>query len=453
LTPLAGADIRRFSSDRRGMALNFFLGVGNGALQILADTLIHPTLILVLFAAELTDSYPLIGLVPALATGLWWLPQLVGQAIVQGRRRQMPWAVAASLVRAASIGLIGYIAYKAENYDNDELFRSFLICYAAYNIAGGFAALPSNELITKGIASERRALFIQQRNLWGIALGVAAGFVVREVLGDSGPDFPKNFGLIFLASAVALITATFLQARMREPIRVISGRRISILRQFVAGPKAFADANFRRFLLFRIALGVSLLADPFFVIYAQRELQAPGKAIGGYLIAMTLARFLAHRLWTTLQTRKGNRAVLQYAALVRIAAPAIALVLPYAVKTTFYEDHVTDSRVPYIIFGGVFVAIGIALSGFILSNFGYAMELAPNDARPAYVGMANAVLGIVSFVMVFGGSLLDRRGYETLFATASVAGLVAVFAGGVLTQTHTRAQTTAQAWGLRRART
>jgi xanthine/uracil permease len=109
--------------------------------------------------------------------------------------------------------------------------------------------------------------------------------------------------------------------------------------------------------------------------------------------------------------------------------------------------------VPYIVFGAVFVAIGISLSGFILSNFGYAMELAPNEHRPAFIGMANAVLGVVSFVMVFGGSLLDRRGYETLFATASVAGLVAVFAGGVLTQTHTRPQTTAPAWGLRRART
>ena len=48
------------------------------------------------------------------------------------------------------------------------------------------------------------------------------------------------------------------------------------------------------------------------------------KAVGGYLIAMTIARFLAHRLWTTVQDRKGNRAVLQYSALVRIVAPAVA---------------------------------------------------------------------------------------------------------------------------------
>jgi hypothetical protein len=240
---------------------------------------------------------------------------------------------------------------------------------------------------------------------------------------------------------------------MREPIRVISGRRISIFRQFIAGPKAFGDPNFRRFLLFRIALGASLLADPFFILYAMRELQAPGVAVGGYLIAMTLARFGANYLWLAVQARKGNRAVLQYSALVRIVAPAVALVLPYAIETSFYEDNVTDTRVPYIAFGAVFVAIGIALSGFIFSNFGYAMELAPHDSRHAYIGMANAVLGVASFVTVLGGSLLDRRGYETLFATASVAGLIAVFAGGVLTQTHTRTQATPEAWGLRRART
>jgi hypothetical protein len=450
---VAGADIRRFSSDRRGMALNFFLGVGNGALQILADTLIHPTLVLVLFASQLTDSFPLIGLVPAMSVGLWWLPQLVGQAVVQGRRRQMPWAVAASLIRAASIGLIGYIGYQAKDYSNDQLLRSFLICYAAYNIAGGFAALPLNELIAKGITPERRSLFIQQRNFWGVVLGIAAGVVLREVLGPSGPDFPKNFGVIFLAAAIALITATFLQARMREPVRVVSGRRISILKQFTAGPRALGDFHYRRFLLFRLILGASLLADPFFILYAQRELNAPAEAVGAYIVAMTVARFFANPLWMAVQSRKGNRAVLQYSALVRLAAPAVALLVPHVVKLTIYTDHVSDSRVPYIIFGAVFVAIGIALSGSITSNFGYIMEIAPHDVRPAYIGMANALIGISGFVMVLGGSLLDRRGYETLFATASVIGLVAVFAGGILTQTHTRTQPTTQTWGLRRART
>lgn len=435
------------------MALNFFLGVGNGALQILADTLIHPTLVLVLFAAQLTNSYPVIGLVPAMSAGLWWLPQLVGQAIVQGRRRQMPWAVAASLIRAAAIGLIGYIGYQSKNYDSDQLLRSFLICYAAYNIAGGFAALPLNELIAKGITAERRPMFIQQRNLWGVIFGVVAGFVLREVLGPSGPDFPKNFGLIFLAAAIALITSTFLQARMSEPIRVVSGRHVPIFRQFIAGPKVFGDLNYRRFLLFRLVLGASLLADPFFILYAQRELNAPAEAVGAYIIALTGARFFANYLWRAVQARKGNRAVLQYAALVRLAAPAIALLVPRAVETSLYTDHVSDTRIPYIIFGAVFVAIGIALSGSIMSSFGYIMEIAPQDARPAYIGMANALLGITAFLMVLGGSLLDRRGYETLFATASVIGLVAVFVGGILTQTHARAQPTTESWGLRRART
>jgi hypothetical protein len=331
--------------------------------------------------------------------------------------------------------------------------RSFLICYAAYNIAGGFAALPLNELIGKGIAAERRPMFIQQRNFWGVILGIAAGFVLREVLGPSGPDFPKNFGLIFLAAAVALVTATFLQARMREPVRVVSGRRIPILRQFIAGPKALGDDNYRRFLLFRIILGVSMLADPFFILYAQRELDAPAEAVGAYIIAMTIARFLASYLWSAVQFRKGNRAVLQYSALIRLAAPGIALLVPHAVQTTVYTDHITDDRIPYIVFGAVFVAIGIALSGSIMSNYGYIMEIAPHDVRPAYMGMANALLGITGFAMVFGGSLLDRRGYETLFGTASVLGLVAVFVGGILTQTHTRPQPTAESWGLRRPST
>jgi anti-sigma factor RsiW len=51
-----------------------------------------------------------------------------------------------------------------------------------------------------------------------------------------------------------------------------------------------------------------------------------------------------------------------------------------------------------------------------------------------------------------GARLVERYSYETLFATATLIGLAAVFVSGVLTDTHTRTRPVAHAWRLRGAR-
>ncbi|MGH2562798.1 MAG: MFS transporter [Thermomicrobiales bacterium] len=449
---MAGADIRRYSSDRRGMALNFFLGVGNGSLLILADTLIHPTLVLALFVAALTDDALLIGLVPAVASGVWFLPQLFSAAIVQGRRRQLPWAAGASIVRTAAIVLLALVGYRADSMTDSELLRSFFICYVAYNLAAGFANVPSTELAAKAIAAEKRGLFFSQRNLWGGILGFGGGFVIREVLGSGGPEFPRNFTFLFIAAALALAAGTFLQAVMREPVRLAAHRTGSVTRALRDGPRVLTDGNYRRYILFRVLLSLSAIADPFFIVYAQRELDAPASFVGLYVAAMTGSRIVSNVFWGALCNRHGNRAVLQFAALARLVVPVIALMLPYVTRTDLYQDRVSNERIALYAFGVVFIAYGAALSGQILSNLGYILDIAPDELRPTYIGLANTILGLVSFIPIVGGSIVDRYGYEEVFLAATFLSLGAVFLSGALTDTHARTRPTMAAWGLRRAR-
>lgn len=449
---MAGADIRRFSSDRRGMALNFFLGVGNGALLILADTLMHPTLVLALFVAELSDDALLIGLVPAIATGVWFLPQLFSAAVVQGRRRQLPWAAGASIIRTAAVILLAFVGYRAESLTDDELLRRFFICYVVYNLAAGFANVPSTELAAKAIAAERRGLFFSQRNLWGGVLGFGAGFVIREVLGSGGPDFPRNFTFLFIAAALSLSAGTFLQAVMREPVRLTAHRTGSVARSLRDTPRVLTDGNYRRFISFRVLLSLSAIADPFFIVYAQRELDAPISFVGLYVAAMTASRIVSNLLWGALCDRRGNRAVLQFAALTRLVAPVVALMLPYITDTDIYQDRVSNERVALYAFGAVFVAYGAALSGQILSNLGYILDIAPDELRPTYIGLANTILGLVSFIPIVGGLVVDRYGFEEVFLAATFLSLGAVFLSGALTDTHARTRPTPAMWGLRRAR-
>ena len=55
---------------------NFRLGVVNGVLYILSETLLDPTLVLIAYLSMITDSPILLGMLLPLRDGAWALPQL-----------------------------------------------------------------------------------------------------------------------------------------------------------------------------------------------------------------------------------------------------------------------------------------------------------------------------------------------------------------------------------------
>jgi hypothetical protein len=448
--PMAGADVRRFSIDRRGSTLAFVFGVAHGALLTLAETLLFPTIILVVFVAQLTDDPVRIALVPIIGTTVWLLPQIVLSSFQSRSRHQLPWASGASIVQTAAIVLLAYVGYRAD-MDTAQRLRSFFICYVVYNLAAGLACVPSRELFAKTIPPERRAGFFAQRQLWGVLFGLAAGMVCRGLFGSHGPAFPRNFNSLFVAAAGALAAATFFQMRVREPTRLIGGAG-AVSTGLRLAPRVFADANFRRFVSFRVLLALATLADPFLIVYARRHLNLPMSYLGTYLIAATVARFVSTPIWAWLENRGGHRAVLQGSALVRLLAPLIALILPYLADSSMYKGHFSDRRPIFIGFGLVFIALGAALGGQIRANFGYLMDIAADELRPTYIALANVIIAVAALSPLLGAKLIARYSYETLLTTAAIVGLVAVFASGLLTNTHTRPRLVAQAWRLRGAR-
>ena len=447
---MSGAEIRRLSVDRRGLVPNVFLGIGSGALLALADALIHPLIVLPLFVAALTDDLAVVGLIPAIAAGVWWLGRLPAVVLVRPRRQALPWATGALLVRIAAVALLAYVVFGADRFGDAQLVRSFFICYVVYHLSGGFAAGPLTEALARSVAVDQRARVFRQRVIWGAALGIVAGFVVARLLGTDGPTFPRGHALLFLTAAVCLAAATFLMASVREPTRFGFAPRPPAVVTLRALPRPFGDPNFRRFIGFRALLALVAATDPFFVVYAQRELAVPGAAFGFFLVAFLAARFGFGVVWGPLVARHGEKVLLQSAALLRLLAPLVALILPYLVESQAYRDRVDDPTVAATLFGLVFVALGAALGAQARANFDYLGQIAPDGFRPAYANAANMVLALLAAAPIAGGLIATRYDLERAFLVAALAGLAAVFASGALTNTQARTRPVASAWRLRR---
>jgi MFS family permease len=451
---VAGADIRRFSSDRRGVRVNTLLGTGVAGLSALADTLILPSIVLAFFAGQMTRSYVVIGLVAAIASGVWALSRLPAAMLVAPQRRKQPWALAAAIVRAAALGLLAFVVYRIPPGglagNEGTLLRSFLICFVAYAIANGFASVPTEALIAKSVPNTSRAQFYRQRALLGAVLSVLGALVVVQLFRESGPATPRQFALIFLTAAVCQLAIAIFIASVREPLRVAEGRQGAPLAAFQALPQALADGDYRRFIFFRVLLSLTAIVDPFLVLFAVTRLGLSPATVGAYVLTYVLGILMSPPAWAALAHKAGERACLQVAAFFRLLPPLLALVLPYLASSQFFQERLAGTRVVEIAFGAAFWFIGAATAGQARANFGYLAEFAPTRLRGAYASVTNGILAIVAFSPIAGGLLIERGGYDLLFLVAAVIGLLAVFASGAMTDAFVRASSATSAMRLRR---
>jgi len=413
--------------DRQRVRRSFVFGVANGALLLLGDALIHPVLVLAVFVDRLTESRVLVGLVPALSVSLWFLPQAVAAALVEGRRSQLPWAAWGGIVRAAAIGLLAAIVLAGGLGSDRPVLIAFFLCYALYNLSAGFAFVPLVELSARAIPADRRGFFFSQRNFWGALLALLAGLIVQWALasGDAG------FAMLFATSFAVLALAAYTTLWMAE--RPVPAHPRSLRAWFESVPTVLARRSVRRFIVFRSFLALSAIADPFFIIYAQYRLGLPAETAGTYLALSAIARVATNPLWGWVVSRWGNRQLLQLTTVLRLLMPLLALTLGALVRWDRFLVLVNDvERFAFVSFALVFLAYGAALSAQMLANFTAVLDLARPNERPTLVGVTNSVLGVVALVPMLGGFVVDRLGFEAVFVLAIVLALLALMTSGLL---------------------
>ncbi|HEX2282238.1 MAG TPA: hypothetical protein VHG52_10820 [Thermomicrobiales bacterium] len=424
------------------MAFNSILGVAAESVNAAAEVMLLPSLILAFFVAELTPSYATIGLVPAIAIGFWTLGRLPAHLLSQARRRQQPWVFASAVVRAAAIGVLAVVTSRTApdslSQSARPLILTVFLCLIVYSLAGGFGSLAGSVLLQSSIATETWGAFVRRRAGWSALLSILAAVIVARLLGGSTLAFPSSFGRLFLVATVCLVIVAVLTAAMREPWTATTVGASNTPPR--AWRQLLQDSRYRRFLLFRILLSATAAIDPFLFLYAITRLGAPIGKIGDYVILGVLGWVLSAPVWFWVERRSSARTLLQSAAVVRLIAPAIALATPPLAAIGLIRERLPDAGTLTTVYGAAFFVVGAALAAQSRGNYDYLAGLVPHPVLPAFTGLTNAVLAVVAFAPVLGGVLIERFGYEALFGIAAAVGLLAVFAGGWLAETPSRAR-------------
>jgi len=402
---------------------NFGLGVLNGALYTVAETLTDPVLVLTWFLARLSASNVLIGLVVPLRDVGWFLPQLFIAHSLARRPKKMPAYSAAALLRGLAWTTMAVVTLTLR--EPSVLIVAFFIPYVLNSFAGGWAGLPFMDIVAKTIPAERRGAFFGSRLFLGGALGIAGSVLVRSALGEQlGRAFPANVGqLIAIAALIAVVALLSFVFVIEPPGEVVETASLSShLGRAVKLPRR--DTNFRLFLITRVSLMLAQMATPFFAVYASRELGAGTDMVGVYLAASTAASVLSNLLWSRISYWRGDRAVIRWAAGLGLAMALLAW-LSAPIDRAFALTAIA----PWL-FALVFALVGAFQSSTSVGGMSLLLEIAPPSDRALYVGLANSVLGVALLATSAGGLLVDWMGYRGLFLLA--AGCYAVGLGAAM---------------------
>lgn len=386
---------------------NFWLGVYNGIFVNGSEAFFHSTLVLAPFLAALGAPAAVVGLVPALRIGGWFLPQLFVAHRLAHEPLKMPWYRRMSLVRVTAWGLMTAAVFLLGH--RPGLVVLVVLAMIAINaVAGGVTGVPFADVTAKVVPHFRLGTFWALRNAVGGVLALIAGVLLRRILA-SGVPFPQDFGTVFLLGTLLAGVAYLSFSLVREPAGKPALRRpfLSMVGDIPAVLRR--DPSLRRFLTVRVLGLLALLADPFYAVYAIQVLGAPASVLGTYVIVATFASIGANFLFRGPANRARNVTVLQLGVVLLLLAPVAALLMPGWKAFT-------------LVF--VFSAAGNSSVGIASWNLLYA--LAPEEERLLYVGLSNTLLSLPSLAPVLGGALAPFLGYPSLFVAAVASGIVAL---------------------------
>lgn len=393
---------------------NYTLGVMNGAIFGFVDAISAPSLVLALFVAQLGGSNFLIGTLPAIYNGGWFLPQF----LISHRLERLPLKKGAYLavagLRIFCWGGIVVTTFVVGASNPTLLLTLFFIFYITYSLAAGLGGNAFMTVVAKVIPLSRRGSFFGMRDLAGTAAGVIAGYLIALVLAPQGGlTFPYNYGILLLITFVAISVGLALFIFVVEPRDSTDGDGVTFREQLKAARRVWRENGmFRNYLITRFVLAVADVATPFYAIFATRQLGAPAQIVGLYIGLTTLSAMITNPVWSWISDHRGNRSMMVAAAITALAMPLIAFVFGL-----FPGDPLLITP-----FGLLFVVYGAGRTAGNIAFPTYLLEIAPASERALYIGLTNTLLGIATFIPAVGGILLDLYGFSPLFIISFLIG-------------------------------
>jgi MFS family permease len=385
------------------LARNFVANVLDLSFFMFGINIVSQTTILPLLVSRLTSSIVAIGLISALTSLGYLVPQLLLANHTEGLRRKKPFILFWGALERGPYLLMGLAVWWLAGPLPGLALVAVLGLRTISALAGGIVTPAWFDLIAKVIPANRRGLYSGVGNGLGALLGVVGAGLAGWILARW--DFPANFALCFVASSVLMVASYLAFLGNREPDSPVVKHRLA-LRDYLRKLPAVVsgDANYRAYLISRATLILGTMATGYYLVYGIEHLHIPESEAGGLTALLVGSQAVANLLWGPLGDRLGHKRVLVGEAVGSALAAGVAFLATGAVGLWL-----------------TFVLFGIAVAAGSVSGLNIILEFCAPADRPTYIGLTNTALApVATLAPIIGGWLATWVGYRPMFVISAV---------------------------------
>lgn len=391
---------------------NFIGGLWHGAFLAMGISLTQPTTIISAFIADLTGSTVWVGGLSTVLTIAGALPQIFVARWIEPRPRKMPYLMTAIYLRVISWGVLAWLIYSIGDQQPLTLAWILVGMLAIFYAGGGLGNIPYTDIIGKIIPAERRGAFFGGMGALAGPLSVGAAFFARHIMAHVA--YPNNYALLFGLAAGGLGIASLGFWAMREPLTSVPERSLQPWHEYWQ-QLLTAARQMKTLITAQLLTGFSLMALPFYVVFAREQLDAPSEAIGWFLLAQVLGNLLFNLIWARLVDRAGSRWMLFFCAIISTLTPLLAIIL---------------ASFGWLALTPIFFLAGASLAGRIVGFQSALLEVAPATERATYAGLNAVLLLPIAFLSLGAGLFLRHWSYTALFLFTALfvgVGIVVIY--------------------------
>ena len=427
--------LRQPSSQPRLVYLRLLV---NGGLQGLADALLQPILLPVAMVWLLGGSATDVAMLAVAAALPWAAGAVILPLVLTDREVVGAVTFGSGVARAGAAALLAFLGWRSIDLAPDTLATLLVLAFLVYQTASAVNTQAAHVLAALAQPDHQAALRgFHDRKPVVSAMAVLGGFVAWRALAPEGIPAVRTMGWLLLLAGIAAVAAVWFQLTVPG---LWSGRRASARpRADLAARGILRQRAIRRFLLFRLVLGLSMLADPFLIVYGISEMDLAVRYVGGSMLAYALLLGVGQGLWASIATTRSSRRPLQVAAWLRLAAIPLALVLPGIAGSATYQDLFDSPTAASAAFVLVFALLGLARSAHDEAEQRYLTDIVPEaPRRHATIMATNVVLSVTATAPLLGAVLIAQFSSGVALTVAAAAAFAALIAGGLLVEGNPR---------------
>ncbi len=401
---------------QRNLRWNFSANLIDISFITISLSLVSRETVMPVLVSQLTDSKLAIGLIPAIYTLGFYLPQLLSANFTEGLVYKKPITMFLGGVgERVPYGLIALVLFFLAASQSSLTLVLFFLLLSITAITSGVATPPWYDMIAKVIPVQYRGTWSGVSHGLGAILGIGGAYFVGKIL-ERYP-FPNNFALLFVLSFVMAAISFVGLALNREPPSLSVKEHRPMLSYLKTLPRILQEnTNYRRFIISRSILLLGTMATGFYMVYGTERFatdQAGVARLTALLTGVLIgSQAISNLVWGFIGDRRGHKTVLVSASFILMLAALTALL--------------GNSQTWLVV---SFILLGIYLAAEQVSGLNIILEFCQPQDRPTYIGLTNTLLApLYALAPLLGAWIVTWFDYPALFLCAVVTALVGAVA-------------------------